>query len=147
MLTGSAALRLVHVARSVPTTTATQAWFQEVDDAHTSSWLHCLSSSATLGEHLGLGGRLQLRDVLDLPHQMGGAGLPSLELCADEELLGSWATVTSSLSTFLRSVNIPVYSDLADMLADLALPSTPPMEPLPTVLPSVQAVREVHERM
>ncbi len=47
-------------------------------------------------------------------------GLQSLIRAADEELLGSWASVTSDLITFFRSKDLMVYTKLADALDAMA---------------------------
>jgi hypothetical protein len=56
---------------------------------------------------------------LDLPPQFGGVGLQSRIRAADEELLGSWASITSDLISF-RSKDSPVYTRLADALDSMA---------------------------
>ncbi len=53
---------------------------------------------------------------LDLPPQFGDVGLQSMIRAADEELLGSWASITSDMITFFRSKDLPVYAKLANAL-------------------------------
>ncbi len=72
-----------------------------VDEAHLSTWLNCVGSSTLepdLSDHLA--GTLDLR--------FGGVGLQSLARVADEELLGSWASVTPNLISFFRSKEMRV---------------------------------------
>jgi hypothetical protein len=57
---------------------------------------------------------------LDLLPQFGGVRLQSLIRAADEELLGSWASITSDLISFFRSKNMSVYSEIADALDSMA---------------------------
>jgi len=49
----------------------------------------------------------QLSEVLDLPYLFGGAGLHSLERSADEELIGSFATITASVVAFYTKDQTP----------------------------------------
>jgi hypothetical protein len=44
MLTGAAGLRLTHLLKSVERNSSTEAWMKEMDSAHVSTWLHCLTS-------------------------------------------------------------------------------------------------------
>jgi len=60
--------------------------------------------------------RQHLSSSLDLPPQLGGEGLHSLVRAADEELLGSWASVTTDLIAFFRSKGLQVYDKLANAL-------------------------------
>ena len=64
--------------------------------------------------------REHLADSLDIPPQFGGVGLQSLIRVADEELLGSWASITSDLISFFRSNDSPVYTRLVDALDSMA---------------------------
>ncbi len=47
-------------------------------------------------------------------------GLQSLVRVADEELLGSWASITADLISFCRSKGRGVYSEIADALDSMA---------------------------
>ena len=60
--------------------------------------------------------RDQLTGLLDLPPAFGGIGLQSLERSADEELLGSFASISSSLISFCRSMKLSVYISIAEAL-------------------------------
>jgi len=93
---------------------------QEMDGAHLSAWLHCLTASEVLEHALGPEGRSQLSDLLDLPPSYGGAGLQSLEDSADEEFLGSFAAIAASLITFSRKTEQHVYIRIAEALEALA---------------------------
>jgi hypothetical protein len=68
----------------------------------------------------------------------GGVGLQSFIRAADEELLGSWASITSDLITFLHSKGLPVYNKLADALDAMAnSPETLSEEP---VIPAIESM-------
>ena len=75
MLKGAANPRLSHILRSLQKS----QHMQEMDGAHLSAWLQCLTASEDLLHVLGPEGRSQLSDLLDLPPSYGGAGLQSLE--------------------------------------------------------------------
>ncbi len=54
MLTGAACPRLTHLIKSTEKNERTEAWMQEMDNAHLSIWLHCLTSSPNLEQALYL---------------------------------------------------------------------------------------------
>jgi len=88
-----------------------------MDDAHVvSTWLHSLTASTDLESALGPHARDQLSGLLDLPPAFRGIGLQSLERSADEELLGSFASISSSLISFFRYMELPVYISIAEAL-------------------------------
>jgi hypothetical protein len=60
--------------------------------------------------------RHHLEASLDLPPQFKGEGLQSLIRAAYEELLGSWASMTTNLLSFFRSKGLNVYDKLVDAL-------------------------------
>ena len=80
-----------------------------MDSAHLSTWLHCLTSSEDLEHALGPPGRDLLAELLDLLVTYVGAGLQSMESFADEEFLGSFATIFASLIDFCRKAKLLVY--------------------------------------
>ena len=92
---------------------------REMDDAHVSTWLHCLTSSTDLEHAIGPDARDQLSGLLDLPPAFGGICLQSLERSADEELLGSFAGISASLISFCRSTERPVYIAIAEALESM----------------------------
>ena len=100
MITGAASQKLIYLLKTVQKNPHTTRWMREMDDAHVSTWLHCLTASTDLESALGPLARDQLTGMLDLPPAFGGIGLQSLERSADEELLGSFATISSSLISF-----------------------------------------------
>jgi hypothetical protein len=53
MLTGAAGPRLTHLLKSMERNSSTEAWMKEMDSAHVSTWLHCLTSSPDLDCALG----------------------------------------------------------------------------------------------
>ena len=73
-----------------------------VDDAYLSTWMKC-AGGKTFDAALPLIEREHFAASLNLPPQIGGVSLQSLIRAADEELLGSWASITSDLITFFRS--------------------------------------------
>ncbi len=48
MLTGAAGHRLTHLLKSIVKDPETMKWMIEMDDAHVSTWLHCLTASTDL---------------------------------------------------------------------------------------------------
>ncbi len=87
-----------------------------MDEAHLAAWLHCLTASDVLEKDLRPQGRKSLSELLDLPASYGGAGLQSLEVAADEELLGSFASVATTLISFCRNTDTQAYMRIADAL-------------------------------
>ena len=73
---------------------------KEMDSAHVSTWLHCLTSSPDLNYAMGPEEHHQLSEWLDLPPSYRGIGLNSLARSADEEFVGSFACIASSLIEF-----------------------------------------------
>ena len=100
MLTGAVGPHLTHMLKSVERNPRTERWMKEMDEAHVSSWLHCLTASPDLGNALDTGERDQLSAWLDLPSFYGGSGLNSLSRSADEEFLGSFAAIFAYLIAF-----------------------------------------------
>ncbi len=56
----------------------------EMDEAHLSAWLHCLSASDELESDMDQERKEELTELPDLPASYGGTGLQSLTLAADE---------------------------------------------------------------
>ena len=98
MLKGAAVPRLSHILKSVQKNNHSAGWMAEMDEAHLSAWLHCLTASGDLENDLGMEKKVGLSDLLDLPASYGGAGLQSLALDANEECMGSFAEMHSSRS-------------------------------------------------
>ena len=119
MLTGAASQKLIYLLKSVQKNPRTAQWMREMDDAHISTWLHCLTASTDLEYALGSSTREQLAGLIDLPPAMGGNGMQSLERSADEELLGSFAGISASLISFCRSTELPVYIAIAEALESM----------------------------
>jgi hypothetical protein len=119
-----------------------------MDTSHLTTWLHCLPASGDLENDVEAPTREVLGGLLDLPPSYGGAGLHSLENDADEEFLGSYAGITSSLITFCRRTELPVYIRFVEALEDLD-----PLEqaswsdhPVRTPCATISEVLEVAER-
>ena len=119
MLTCSVVPRLTHVLKSAPKDTTFSGWMKTVDDAHLSTGMKCIGGE-TLDADLPPLDREHLAASLDLPPQFGGIGLQSLIRADDEELFGSWASITSDLISFFRSRDSPVYTRLAGALDSMA---------------------------
>ena len=77
MLAGSVAPRMTHIMKSSPKTEDTSAWMLAPYEAHISTWLRCLTNSMKLEEALSREELELLTETLDLPPQLGGAGLQS----------------------------------------------------------------------
>ena len=60
-----------------------------------------------------------LTKILELPPQMEGLGLRSLERCTDGNFLGPWSSVFSYMIPFLKSTNTPIYEELAKAMEKL----------------------------
>ncbi len=102
MLTGAAGPRLTHLLKSGDKNYSTEEWMKEMDSAHLSAWLHCLTSSPDLDYALGPNEHHELAEWLDLHPSYGGMGLNSLARSVDEEFVGSFAGIASSLIEFYR---------------------------------------------
>ena len=53
MITGAASQKLIYLMKSVQKNPQTARWLQEMDDAHVSTWLHCLTALTDLESALG----------------------------------------------------------------------------------------------
>ena len=67
MLTGAAGLCLTHLLKSIEKNPRTERWMKEMDAAHVSSSLQCLTASPDLGNDLDTEERDPLFAWLDLP--------------------------------------------------------------------------------
>jgi hypothetical protein len=119
MLTGAARPRLTHLMKSVEKNSSTQLWMKEMDNAHVSTWLLCLTASPVLGHALRPIEWDMLTDWMDLPSSYGGSGLNSLTHSADEGLLGPFARIAAALVAFCRKTELPVYIGIARALEAL----------------------------
>jgi hypothetical protein len=108
MLKGAAIPRLSHILRSVQKNQHSRGWMKNMDEAHLSAWMHCLTASEELERDIGPEGRDQLSELLDLPPSYGGASLQSLEDSANEELLGSFAAIDAALISLCRKTELQV---------------------------------------
>ena len=100
MLKGVASQKLVYLLKIVQKKPQTVSWMREMDDAHVSSWLHCLSTSTDLEHDVSPLARDQLTGLTNLPPTFGGIGLQTMERSTDEELLGSFAGICVYLVSF-----------------------------------------------
>ncbi len=87
-----------------------------MDDAHVSTWMHCLSTSTDLEHAIGHPSRDQLAGLIYLTLAFVGIGMQSLKRSTDEELLGSFAGISASLISFWRSTKLLVYIAIAEAL-------------------------------
>ena len=108
MLTGAASQKLIYLLKAVQKNPQTTLWMREMEDAHVSNWMQCLSASTDLEHAIGHSARDQLAGLIDLPPAGGGIGLHTLERSADVELLGSFAGISASLISFCRSIELLV---------------------------------------
>ena len=66
---------------------------------------------------------------------------------ADEELLGSWASITADLIKFFRSKDQSIYTDLASALESMADEDEEPLGPTPAPpIPAIAALMTVSTR-
>ncbi len=119
MLTGVAGHRLTHLLKSIQKNPQTVQYMKEMDAAHVSTWLHCLTASADLEHALSSPTLDQLSDLLDLPPAYGGIGLQSLEKAADEEHMGFFAGIAASMIAFCRRTELPAYIAIAEALESM----------------------------
>ena len=78
----------------------------EMDGAHLSAWLNCLTASDDLESDMGAESKEGLSELLDLPASYGGAGLQSLTLASDEEFMGSFAGIVAALISFCKNTEL-----------------------------------------
>jgi hypothetical protein len=83
-----------------------------------------------------------LSDLLVLPASYGGAGLQSMALAANEELMGSFAGIAASLISFYRNTELPVYIRIAE-----ALEETKGEGVVESECATVKGVKKAFERM
>jgi hypothetical protein len=73
---------------------------REMNDAHVSTWMYGLTAFSELGHDMGPTATTHLSSLMDLPPAYEGIRMQSLERAADEELLGSFASISASLIPF-----------------------------------------------
>jgi hypothetical protein len=67
MLTGAASQKLIYLLKTVQKNPQTAQWMREIDDAHVSSWLNCLTASIDLENAIGPLARDQIAGLIVLP--------------------------------------------------------------------------------
>jgi hypothetical protein len=90
-----------------------------------------------------------LSDWLDLPNSYGGADMKSLSRSADEEFLGSFATIASSLISFCRKTDLPIFiriGEAVEALADTVDTGEDALQPNNLAPTMLTAIRNVAER-
>ena len=140
MLKGAIVPRLSHILKYVQKNNHTVGWMAEIDGAHLSASLHCLTASEVLKNDLGSEGRGNLLGLLDLSTFYGGAGLQSLVVAAEERFLGSFAGIAASLISFFKNTEMPVYIRIAE-----ALEGTEDTD-VDTGCATIEGVKEAYER-
>jgi hypothetical protein len=118
-----------------------------MDKAHLSAWLHCLTSSPQLEHALDPTEKDLQSCLLDLPYSYGGAYMKSLSRPADEELLGSFASIASSLIFCCMQTTLRIYIRIVEAVEALA--NTGDMvgvEDQTNPTPMLKATRNVAER-
>jgi hypothetical protein len=89
-----------------------------------------------------------LAEWLDLPFSCGGAELKCLTRSTDEEFIGSFAAIASSLISVCRKTNLPIYIRIAEVVEALADPITAEDEEvLLNPAPMLSAIRNTAERV
>jgi hypothetical protein len=78
-----------------------------MDNAHLSTWFHCLAAFEDMEQALQPLGKDHLVDLLDLHVSYGGARLQSLECSVDEDFMGSFAGITTSLVSYCKKNKSP----------------------------------------
>jgi len=116
MLKGATVPRLSHILKSVKKNNHSAGWMAEMDGAHLSAWLHCLTASGDLENDLGTEKKVGLSDLLDLSASYGGAGLESLALAADKEFMGSFVGIAAALISFYKVTELSAYIRIAEAL-------------------------------
>jgi len=147
MLTWAACPRLAYLLKSMEKNEKAEAWMQEMDSAHVSTWLHGLTSSSSLDHALDSGEKDILSDWLDLLHSYGSADLKSLSRSADEEFLGAFAAIAPSLVSLCMKTNLPIFIRIAEVVEALA--HTVDMadgEVQPNLAPMLTTIRSAAER-
>ncbi len=75
MLKGAAVPRLSHILKSVQKSSQAAGWMADMDGAHLSAWLQCVTASDDLENDLSAESKESLSALLDMPASYGGAGL------------------------------------------------------------------------
>ncbi len=121
-----------------------------------STWLHCLTASTNLEYALDFTRRESLTGLLDLPPLYGGISLQFLERVADEEFMGTFASILAALISFCRRTGLPVYRNIAEAIERMGdtaemlqvqeedLGTMQP--PSPPIVKSIMEVSDVAER-
>ncbi len=107
MLKGAVVPRLSHILKLVQKNNHSAGWMTNMDGAHLSAWMHCLTASGDLENDLGMERKVGVSELLDLPASYGGAGLQSLDLAPNEEFMGSFAGIAAALISFCRNTELP----------------------------------------
>jgi len=85
---------------------------------------------------------------LNLPFSYGDAELKSLSRSAEEEFIGSFAAIASSLIAFCMKTNLPIYIRISEAVEALANPgSALEEEVLLNPTPMLTAIRDTAERV
>lgn len=113
MLKIGASKKLSHLLRGLPRSTLTDEWLLAADRDNVVTWLAIHGAPADFWDSLGEDEQLDLIKSLDLPPEMGGDGLASLYLQADEVHHSMWGLIFNELKTFFESRTHASYRSLA----------------------------------
>ncbi len=115
---------------------------REMDAAHVSTWLHCLTASTCLEDDLDSTTSTQPTGLMDLPTAYGGIGFLSFERAADEELLDSFSTY---LIAFCHKTEFLVYIAIAEALKTMGDVANHLDKEEHTAADPIKSMREIRE--
>ena len=123
MLREGAIPKLIFLQRCIPRSQQAVDFFEKLDQLHMITWLDILGAPQDILQE-DVGGLTAeeittLTATLDLPPEMGGAGIRSFALSADEAHYGMWGSIMFDLIQFLRGTNIPIYEEMAEAIRTL----------------------------
>ena len=113
MLKVGASKKLSHLLRGLPRDTLGEEWLKAADRDNICTWLAVHGAPDDYWDSLDDAEKNTLLETLDLPPEMGGDGLASLFLQADEVHHSMWGLVFHELKSFFESRTHTSYRDLA----------------------------------
>ena len=116
MLRIGASKKLSHLLRGLPSKVLTDEWLLEADHDNIRTWLAVHGAPEDYWDTLDEDQRRTLLETLDLPPEMGGEGLASLFLQADEAHHSMWGLVFHELQSFFESKPYGAYQKLAAIM-------------------------------
>ena len=113
MLRIGASKKLSHLLRGLPRKVLTDVWLLAADHDNIRTWLAIHGAPEDYWDSLDEHQRRTLMETLDLPAEMGGDGLASLSLQADEAHHSMWGLIFHELQSFFESISYGDYQKLA----------------------------------